>query len=139
MTATKRKVVQKIDTSKPALKIEEGEVVKVPLPETVVEEYTVEEEVDSGKPKYRIETGNGEAVYEYSGDCWDCNLEHAVTAVFACKTHPIRADGELGNQLAAFWADGSFSTPLCQRHYQIRLGNLPQQSSPVLKVIEKTM
>jgi hypothetical protein len=138
MTTRTRKRVTKVDTTKPSLKIEDGQVIEVPVP--VIEEFVIEEdevEEDNGKPKHRIQTANGEAVYEYVGNCWDCTNEKVDMPVFKCITSPIRADEQMGNQLACGWNDGGTGTPLCQMHYAQRIGKQPKQTTKMYEVIEK--
>jgi hypothetical protein len=137
MTETRKKVVM-IDTSKPLLVVKGDQVVEVPPVEVAEELEAVE---DSVKPQHHIKLEGGkEAVYEYYADCVDCAAEGKEMPVFVCKTHPIRADEMMGNQLAGFWNDGGgISTPLCMRHYAIRLGNIPKSDPSVeYKVLERT-
>lgn len=135
MTATRRKIV-KLDESKPTFAIEDGEVRKIPKP--VLAQHEVSEDVEVGSaPTWRIETPNGEARYEYVGNCQDCTWEKKEMPVFRCTTYPIRNDAELGDQLAAFWNDGgSKATPLCQKHYRVRTGQQPKPAEATYKVIE---
>jgi hypothetical protein len=134
--AVKRKKVVRIDNSAPTLVIEDGQVKAIAKP--VEEELVVEEEEkDSGKPKWTIKTPNGDAVYEFSGNCFDCEQEKRITPVFHCISDQIRADAELGNQLASFWNEGGgFSAPLCMTHYSRRLGSQGPQQKIVYRIVE---
>lgn len=137
MTTRTRKKIVKIDNVAPTLVIENGEVKEVAAPVIEENEIVIEEEVGK-KPRHTIHTPNGDAVYEYVGDCFDCMNQKVVTPVFVCVTHPIRMDAEIGNQLAAFWNDGT-ATVLCQKHYRERSGQLPKQDMTTYKVISKVM
>ena len=131
MATRTRKRVTKIDTSKPMLVVENGEVKEVAQP--VIEEIEVdEEETESGVPTWKIKTPNGMAVYEYVGNCIECEGEKKETALFKCVSYPISAHGELGDQLAAFVREG----PMCQAHYARHLGQQPRQPT-AYKVIER--
>jgi hypothetical protein len=138
-TKTRKRVV-KVDTTRPALVIEDGKVIEVVQPEIEEEIEEVEEEVVDEKPKHRIQTPKGEAVYEYYADCVDCAAEGKKMPVFVCKSDPIRADDALGNQIAGFWNDGGgLSAPLCMKHYSLRLGLIPKPDiSLEYKVLERT-
>lgn len=129
-----RKTIMRVDKTRPVLKIEDGKVIEV---EPVGDEIVVEEsEEENGLPVHRITTPNGEAIYKYVGNCWDCKNERVEMPLFKCTTK-VRADDQIGNQLAGFWNDGEL-IPLCQEHYRRRLGQLPKQDTHVYKVIEKT-
>lgn len=130
-----RKKVVRVDNTQPALKVEGGAVVEVPRP--VLEEFEMEaqETEAGGVPRHVIHTPNGDAVYEYVGDCWDCALQKIDMPLFKCVTDPLRADAEMGNQLASFWNDG-VALPLCMNHYHMRQGQLPKQSV-TYEIIEK--
>ena len=135
MAQTRKKVVR-IDNTAPTLVVEDGQVKAVPQP--VVEELEVlEEEKASGKPTWTIKTANGDAVYEFVGNCVDCEHEKKVTPLFHCISDPIHAGAELGNQLAAFWNEGGgFSAPVCQVHHNKRLGGLGPQQEIVYRIVE---
>ena len=137
--ATSRKRVVKVDTTSPTLVVEGDKIVEVEPIEVAAEIETPEDPEDNGKPKHRIQTDAGEAVYEYFADCVDCAAEGKTMPVFVCTSGNIRADEMMGNQLAGFWNDGGgISTPLCLRHYNIRLGGVPK-SDPTTeyKVLER--
>lgn len=95
-----------------------------------VEEIQQEELEVKNTPAEDGKPGNptiefGEAVYEYVGDCFDCLQKRPprTTPVFHCRTHPVRADVNVGDQLAAYWNDGpGGATKLCQDCYRVRLG-----------------
>jgi len=124
--------------AKTTLTIEDGEVKANVIPEETVQVESVEAlpGEKAGKPRIRFTTPEGEAVYEYCGDCWDCKDRDGETLpVFKCVSGKIRANEQIGNQLACFINDG-VALPVCQRHYKMRLGNNPQ-AEPLYKVIEK--
>lgn len=128
---TGRKIVRSA-SQRPTLQVEDGKVVEVE-PEVIMEMETTGKE---DKPTYRLQTPKGEAVYEYFGECADCMVEGLKTPIFHCISE-IRADGEIGDQLAAGWNDGGTSTPLCQRHWRIRAKIGSQDKKPEYKVLEK--
>ena len=118
---------------KTELQIEGGEVIVTEVPEDIIEVEALNEE---GKPvRVKYSTPKGEAIYEFSGNCFDCNTEKKVMPVFHCVTLDIRADAELGNQLAGFWNDG-VATPLCMEHYNRRLEQLGLRE-PSYTVLER--
>lgn len=133
-----RKTIVKTDKTLPSLKVVDGVVVEAPIEE---KDKIVDDEVEeSGKVYHRINTPDGEAVYQYWGDCADCKLEGKDTPVFACVSHPIRADDLLGNQLAAFWNDGGgLSIPLCMNHYLVRQGKQPKRNEVEYKVLYRNL
>ena len=133
-----RKTIVKTDKTLPSLKVVDGAVVEIPPEE---KDIIVDDEVEENEEiLHRILTDKGEAVYKYFGDCEDCTREKEVTPVFVCVSDPIRADEMMGNQLAAFWNEGGgHGAPLCMRHYNIRLGNVPKKSEVEYKVLYRSL
>lgn len=129
--AESKKII-KMKDEETVLKIVEGKVVP-----TIVPAETVEMEVSGeGQPTIAYKTPGGEAVYRYFGDCTECKLEKVETPVFVCITHPVRADNQIGNNLAGVWNDGGNGEPLCQKHYARRVA--PHQKVPkTYEVLEK--
>ena len=127
---SERRVVKKTKAAASVLVVKDGAVEINVVPQEEIE--VAQPEADPGKPdeKPRItfSTPQGEAVYVYAGDCGDClNKRPSVTTnVFVCTSGNVRADNQLGPQLAAFRRDGHHSTPLCQDCYSSWLGKQPQ-------------
>ena len=50
----------------------------------------------------------GEAEYEYSGNCLECEKR-----LFVCTSHPIRNDEKLEGRITTFYADGTILCKEC--------------------------
>lgn len=130
MATRKRRVITKTP-EKQILSIQDGEVVMNVVPEEVMEVDVDAEVENAGSPRVKFSTPLGEAVYEYAGNCVDCmnKRESVETPVFTCKSSPIRADEQLGNQLASFRRDGKSASALCQDCYEAWQGQKPKREA----------
>lgn len=122
---TVRKSEQKI------IEIEDGQAVMKVIPEEVVELEQGEILAPSGKPRLQFDTPEGKAVYEYVGDCYECSNKKPPVklALFTCKSGHIRADEQLGVQLACFRRDGKSATAMCKNCYAVWMGGRPRQET----------
>jgi len=125
---------KKKDEEETILEVKDGEVVETIVPK---KENEVGVEVE-GKilKKFKLLSGE-EAVYEYVGDCWDCQNKRPpeTVALFKCTTHPVRADERLGNQLAAYWREGHEGIALCQNCQAVRLTGINRPTPKVKRVV----
>lgn len=110
--------------------VQDNEVVMNVVPEEILEVEADEEVSEDGKPRLKFQTPQGDAVYEFCGNCVDCGYKRPPVerAVFTHKTGP-RADEQLGIQLAAFRRDGKSGSALCRECYQIWLGQQPRHEA----------
>jgi len=127
--ARQRRVVTR-KAAETVYKVEGDEVVMNVVPEELLEVDSEEELSDSGKPRIKFKTPQGEAVYEFCGKCVDCGYKRPPVDrdVFTHKAGP-RADEQLGIQLAAFRRDGRSGSALCKECYEIWRGQQPRQEA----------
>lgn len=127
-TSKRKRVV----TKKPARQIyavEGDKVVMKVVPEEVLEVESGEQAADD-KLRIKFSTPDGDAIYEYVGECVDCGYKRPPekTEVFVCKSK-ARADEQLGVQLASFRRDGRSSSALCKDCYDIWRNSLPKREA----------
>jgi hypothetical protein len=130
METRKRRIVTKTP-EKQMLSIEDGKVVANVIPAEVVEVDLPDDADEEGKLRISFSTPQGDAVYEYVCDCVDCQNKRppVVTPVFKCISGEVRADEQVGNQLAAFRRDGHASSAICKDCYTVWRGQQPKREA----------
>lgn len=128
MTRQRKVVTKKAEQT--VYTVKDNEVVVDVIPEEIMEVNSEEEISEDGKPRLKFQTPQGEAVYEFCGNCVDCGYKRPSVerALFTHKSGP-RADAQLGIQLAAFRRDGGSSSALCKDCYEIWRGKQPRQEA----------
>lgn len=111
--------------------IVDGQAVVNVVPEEFLEVEDPEVGLDSDVPRVKFNTPQGDAIYEFVGNCIDCGNKRPPIErpVFTCITGKVRADEQLGIQRAAFRRDGHSGSALCQECYNKWHDSLPKREA----------